>query len=233
MIPQPDDGLYWLERLSGFRREEREVAGKTVLFIIEANALGCVHPCSVSDVVWMLESLHASEWSGLRTVVFRQPTRKQLVLRPAWGRLSYHAELNSAKGQIVAKGPVLFLDAIMPGQSLTWSTRLDPDDARELERLRHDGHDIARSGRQHVITITPASARNTQLYRTLLHEIGHWFDWLSKVEEPAMRGQDRGELENTYFARPRSERDAFAHRYADQCRARMIDSGFIPFEPRH
>jgi hypothetical protein len=114
---------------------------------------------------------------------------------------------------------------------MEWSLSLDPEDSQELARLRADGHMIERNGRNHVIHVTPRSARSTQLYRTLLHEIGHWFDWLSKVETPAARGEDFSSLVDLYFARPSSERDAFAHRFADEVGQEMVRTGVIPFEP--
>jgi len=65
----------------------------------------------------------------------------------------------------------------------------------------------------------------------LPHEIGHWFDWLEKVETPAARGEDFSALMESYFARPQAEREAFTHRYADDVRDRLMRAGAIPFEP--
>jgi hypothetical protein len=228
VIPERSDGEYWLEHLSSFKIEERAIGEKNVSFIVEENALGCVHSCSISDVARILEAVPSSDWAGLRTFVFRQPTRKQLTLNPVWGRLLYNSELKSAKGQLVVKGPVIYLDAIVPNETIKWSTSLRPDEMQELERLQADGHIVSRKGTKHDITVTVASARNTQLYRTLLHEIGHWFDWLSKVEEPSHAGFDRDALELQYFARQKSEREAFAHRYADDLRIKLEVSGVIP-----
>lgn len=229
VIPDRFGGLHWLDRIGDCHVEERIVANRTVRFVIEENAFHCVHPCTVADVVHMLESLPQSDWSGLDTFVFRQPTRKQLILAPVWGSLLYYAEISTAKGRPIAKGPTIFLDAIEPDKTIIWSKSLDPDDSRELERLEGDGHEVRREGRKYHITVSATSARATQLYRTLLHEVGHWFDWLSKVEEPASRGEDWVELERKYFARPNSEREAFAHRYADSQRALLAANGVIPF----
>jgi len=85
-------------------------------------------------------------------------------------------------------------------------------------------------GRQHVFAPSRDAARATQLYRTLLHEIGHWVDWLNKVERPSERGGDFEKLNDAYFQRPKNEREAFAHRYADETRERLVRLGIIPFE---
>lgn len=229
VIPQRTDGLHWLDRVGDCRVEDRSIAGREVRFIVEENALNCVHPCSVRDVAHVLDALPQSDWIGLKTFFLRQPTRKQLTLAPVWGRLLYFAEITTAKGQVLSEGPCVFLDAIEDGHTMSWSTSLDPDDTQELERLREDGHDVQRSGRRFDISISATSARNTQLYRTLLHEIGHWFDWLTKVEQPAASGGAWEDLEREYLARPKAEREAFAHRYASSQRERLEAMGIIPF----
>lgn len=230
VIPERPDGRYWLDSIGECQIEDHVVANRSVRFIVERNALGCVHPCSVQDVVWMLKALPQSDWAGLDTIVFRQPTRKQLTLSPVWGRLLYFSEVATAKGQRLASGPAVILDAIEPDTTIKWSTSLDPDNFKELERLIEDGHQVQRSGRKFNITVSTLSARNTQLYRTLLHEIGHWFDWLSKVEGPASKGEDWERLEQSYFSRPKAEREAFAHRYAGEQRELLTSKGIIPFE---
>lgn len=229
VIPGRSDGLHWLDRIGSCKVEDRQIASRTVRFIVEDNALGCVHACTVSDVAHILEALPQSDWAGLNTFIFRQPTRKQLTLSPVWGRLLYYSEITTAKGISLAKGPSIFLDAIEPSRPIVWSTSLDPDDSQELERLKLDGHDVQRRGRRHTISITQSSARNTQLYRTLLHEVGHWFDWLTKVKEPSSKGAQWEKLEEEYFARPNAEREAFAHRYADEQRTRLEANQIIPF----
>lgn len=229
VIPDRLDGVHWLERIGDCKVEDRQIAGRSIRFIIEANALNCLHVCTVSDVAHLLRALPQSDWAGLDTFVFRQPTRKQLNLSPAWGRLRYYADVTTSRGKLLAQGAAIFLDAIEVDNVMTWGTSLDPDDQQELQRLSLDGHHVERSGRKHHISVTAASARNTQLYRTLLHEIGHWFDWLSKVEEPASRGEDWAALESKYFSRPKAEREAFAHRYGEAQRSRLETDGVIPF----
>ena len=233
VIPDRSDGAHWLDKIGDHHVEDKVISNRPVRFVIEKNSLDCIHPCTVADVVNVLESLPQSDWAGLNTFIFRQPTRKQLILSPVWGRLLYYTEISTAKGRPIAKGPAIFLDAIEPDKTMTWSTSLGPDDSEELHRLREDGHEVRREGRKYHITVSAKSARATQLYRTLLHEVGHWFDWLTKVEEPFSRGGELDELERGYFARPKSEREAFAHLYADTQRASLEANGCIPFSPKY
>lgn len=229
VIPSRSDGLHWLDHIGNYSTETQVVAGRPIRFIVEETSKGCIHACTAADVVHMLQSIPASDWAGLDTFVFRQPTRKQLTLSPAWGRLAYAADITTAKGKRLSSGPAIYLDAVDVGKPIIWSTSLDPEDSAELDRLRADGHIVRRVGRKHQIIATPQAVRSTQLYRTLLHEVGHWFDWLSKVEEPLARGGDFETLNRDYFARPRPEREAFAHRYADTLRVHLEKWGAIPF----
>ena len=146
VVPERLNGPYWLSRIGNCQIDEHNVAGQTVQFVIETNALGCVHSCTVSDVLRILEALPQSNLVGLRTFVFRQPTRKQLALSPVWGRLLYDTEISTANGKILATGPVIFLDAVQVDKMIVWSTSLDPERSQELDRLRNDGHNVQRSG---------------------------------------------------------------------------------------
>jgi len=230
VIPEPAQAVRsWKERLGAHRHLMVEVGGKPVDFFIEETSGGCVHACSVEDVAHLLSQVPDSDRAGLNIVVLRQPTRKQRIVVPAWGRLLYFAELGRSGRASAARGAAILLEAVDFSAKLEWSTSLQPEMAEELERLRTDGHGIERMGHRHVFSITKESVRATQLYRTLPHEIGHWADWLEKVETPCASGGDYSALSDAYFARPQAEREAYAHRYADDLRRRLERDGIIPF----
>src|SRR5260370_1820778 len=48
---------------------------------------------------------------SLDTIILRQPTRKQWLLNPAWGRLAYSAEFGHAGKKIRRTGPAVLLEA--------------------------------------------------------------------------------------------------------------------------
>jgi hypothetical protein len=227
------DGRRWAERLGPHRLFQRSVAGREVIFVVEETSAGFSHACTVEDIRHVLANIPFADWEGLNTFVLRQSTRKQRVLHPVWGRLFYSADLGLPGRKTVRLGPALMLEALDDNAKITWSTSLNPHGLAELERLRTDGHEVSRSGRRLQISMTPASIRATQLYRTLLHEIGHWVDYLEKVLRPAGDDDARwSELTTAYFARPQDEREAFAHRYADTTRERLIKFGVLPFAPK-
>lgn len=221
--------VVWSEDLGKYERFTMIAGSCDVTFLVEDCGSKCVHPCSIGDIRHILQHIPYADWRGIRTIVLRRPTRKQRIISPVWGRLHYSAEFRSGR-KIICRGPAISLDAVNCDDLVRWPTALRPHDVVELERLRVDGHRIERIGRRHIISITKESARSTQLYRTLLHEIGHWVDMLKHSQ--AHSGRSAGfELSDAYFARPKSEREAFAHDYAARMGARLSKFGIIPFDP--
>jgi len=209
-IPCPwFQGLFW-NQVGPHKVVRRAIGSKEVVFVIEQTREGYVHACTVEDLLTILRCVPWDEFDAIDGIFLRQPTVKQERLSPAWGRLGWWVEV----GEI--HGPAITLEAIRPGVPFHWSRRLTPDARRELDRLEADGHRISFDGRRHVICPTLESIRTTQLYRTLLHEIGHWVDFESL-------GNER------FSAKPQREKEAFAHRYAERMAGGLRAEGVIPF----
>jgi hypothetical protein len=231
-IPRPGHTeRSWWEALKINYSVDRVVDGRRVIFIVEKPNPRFVYACTIGDICHLLSLLSRPDWEGLETFVFRQPTSKQARLKPSWGRIDYCAELFEPGKPPHPARPIIFLDAVNVEQPMKWSRHLDPDDQRELQRLTADGHTLQHSSNSILLKYSHSSVRNTQLYRTLPHEIGHWLDHVAQVERPsAEENRDYFELLDRYWARPEREREAFAHRYAGSIRKRLIAAGSIPFE---
>jgi hypothetical protein len=224
-------GRRWAEQLNPHQKIQRLVSGREVVFLVEEAHAACIHACTVEDIRQVLANIPLPDWEGLDTFVLRQSTHKQGLLRPAWGRMFYSADLGLPGRKTLRLGPAIILEAVDCSAKLKWRSALDPDDQAELARLQNDGHRVVREGNHYVSSMTPNSVRATQLYRTLLHEIGHWVDYLEKVERPAEKGiGSHAELSTAYFRRPKQEREAFAHRYAEATRERLKKFGVFPFD---
>jgi len=97
------------------------------------------------------------------------------------------------------------------------------------------GHKI-KSDRDHTIQPTLTSCRATQLYRTFLHELGHWVDFREKVERPFtasdgdLQGDLYGRLLSRFHNRPSQEKEQFAHAYAERMRGQLTALKMIPFD---
>jgi hypothetical protein len=197
----------------------------SVHILVEAPFRGFVHACTVDDILRVLKLIPSRHLEQIKLFVLRQPKRKERILSSVWGRLVYWAYIG------VYSGPAVYLDAQNLDRPLKWDKSLKPGCALELERLRQDGFSIRSGKRNHVIDCTLSSVRNYQLYRTLPHEIGHYVDYLEKVVEPSLDDIDkRLALGEKYDSRPSQEKEAFAHRYADEFRLRNMNEGFLPFD---
>jgi len=156
-----------------------------------------------------LRQVPSSDFFGIDFIVLRQPKRKEEIIAPVWGRLAYFAKIGAHDGRAI------FLEALNPSKPIYWPKSLTPDRQQELERLCVDGHEIATTRRGHKIKVSLESIRATQLYRTLLHEIGHSVD------------NDRDPI--AFDRKSSLEKETFAHQYADKLRERLVRFGVIPF----
>lgn len=214
-IPGPE--AFW-EKLHNPVWLQRQFGGCIIRLAIEPTKAGWFHSTTPHDIFTLLRLIPNAHLPGL--VVLRQPTRKQNLVEPVWGRFITGVEVGSYFE------PCVILEAVPAETKWGWR-RPGPMDAAEIERLRKDGHRVTQVRRGVAIESDLASARATQLFRTLPHEIGHHVDVLDNVDA----GSDAGWRQRwaRYWARPEMEREAYAHRYADEFRSREERRGSIPF----
>jgi len=217
-----DDRLFY-EKVDDAVAVERTIGDCDITFLVQPVIAGFWHACTIEDICHLLAHMPVGDLTGIDLFLLRQPTRKQQSLRPVWGRLAYYADTGKYQGRAIA------LDAQAQGESCRWPRSLTPEDASEFERLRTDGHPIGEYRRGFTVMPTLESIRATQLYRTVLHELGHHVDYRSKITDLAKDEAELDRRRDAYFARPQSEREAFAHRYAAEHAARLRENGVIPF----
>lgn len=115
---------------------------------------------------------------------------------------------------------------------MIWSKKLSVDERKEFERLKNDGHIFEESNKYFTSKIKPEFARNTQLYRTLLHEFGHYVHYLEQVEKPGLEDEEFDEWEkrnDIHVNLPKEEKEKFANNYANKLKSEFIKKGVIPF----
>lgn len=193
----------------------RAIGARNQLFLVEPPRAGFFYPCSLEDMTALLAQCPPQDLQSVDFIILRQPTRKQHMLSPVWGRAVFDIQVGSVQGDAI----------IIEAQSLDpiqWSKgrMLSPAHREELERLRGDGHGVVTT--RHGIILEPSaeSLRNTVLYRTLPHEIGHHIDY-RQAGDPALWHR-RGSL----------DKENFAHRYAECLIARLRRDGVIPLPRR-
>ena len=207
---------------------ERMVDGRSLTFIVEPVSDGNVHPCTPDDVVRVLEVLPAQAVAGpypLRGIVMRQAPAKESILAGAWGRFCPHVELGPFTGAAI------FLEAYKPYKFMEWPAKLSLEGQAEVRRMDALLERDPGKAKGHRYKFGFAGLRRWVLYHTLIHEVGHWMDYRRLVVWPSERGEiDVSEGIDAYWARPRAERESFAHRFSDEWRDELAhrDRG-IPF----
>lgn len=242
VIPRSwQDSVYQWKRTPHHHVVSREVAGRSIPFLVEQTLDDHVHACTVDDIATVLNCL-PHEYTqdtpdpefpeerllgvkGLQGIILRQPTRKEQLLRGAWGRIGWAVDV----GPIT--GPVISLLAHETPTIVRWGKSLSPSDQRELDRLIEMADEVKRDKRGCTLIFELQGIRKVQLYHTLLHEVGHWVDMLSKVELPSLADLESwSALRDRFHQRPHDEIEEFAHRFADDSRNELCDRGLIPFE---
>lgn len=227
-IPSPYlVSLNFFERLGAYEKVTRVINGHTFLFIIEATNSNSKHACSISDIERMIGYIPPTDYGDLKLIVLRQPKRKENILSLTWGRLIYSYEFENDYH------PAIILEAADYSQRLKWKRGLCIEDQKELERLKADGHPFVADKRGFTAALLPENVRNTQLYRTLLHEFGHYVQYLQMVEgnfneEEAL--EEREKRWDVYVKLSKECKEKFAHGYADNLMRVLREQQLIPFE---
>ncbi len=218
--------LYY-ERLELAHVEKISIGSFETSIIYDKPHDGFSYGCSPADVKKLLTLVSASIPAMPDIIAFRQPTRKQRQQFPVWGRFLYYAEFGKNEGTAIV------LESQELGTSLRRSKNMNLEDRAEYERLIGDGHSFVETKRYFEAQLAEDGIRNTKLYRTLLHELGHLADYHQKVlsEETAL-DPDHDVAADLYFSRPTSVREVFAHRFAEDLGRLLRADHEIPFAPQ-
>jgi hypothetical protein len=212
----------FVERLDHYEKVEKVINGHPFTFVIERTRLSTQHACSIEDVENMIKHIPSTDYGLLKFIVFRQPKRKEEIMSPVWGRLIYSYEFENDYS------PAIILEALDCSKKIRWGKSLSPQDQAELERLQADGHQFIIDKRGYTSKLEINNVRNTQLYRTLSHEFGHYVHYWEVVEQPTEGEWE--EREEFYSKIPGTVKEQYAHRYADLLLAKLKEQNLVPFE---
>jgi hypothetical protein len=205
------DSKTFHEKLGKTYKVTCEIEGQTILFIVEKTKKDSCHACTIQDLERVLSKIPRKYIEGLTTFILRQPKSKEEIFSPVWGRLIYLYEFEKMAL------PAVILESANYSKKIVWDRKLSIDNQKELLRLRADGYEIEEDKRQYKINLSLENVRNTQLYRTLLHEIGHYYHYITTESD-------------TYEKLTTSEKEIFAHDFADKLREELEDLRIIPFD---
>ncbi|MCP4215012.1 MAG: hypothetical protein GY765_10160 [bacterium] len=221
------DSRAFYEQLNNPVANTVNIQNHPITFLVEAPRKGHMHACTIDDVVTVLNLFPERDIQQISLIAFRQPKRKEELISSVWGRYVFHTKISNHPG------PAIHLDAQKINAKLKWPNSLGPDGLKEIQRIEKDGHKITKDKRHFYIHTTPDTTRNTQLYRTLPHEVGHAMDLLLNSFIPADDADSEADAEsiiNAYDSKPSKDKEAFAHRYAEQFREKWLEEKKIPFD---
>ncbi|WP_429965222.1 hypothetical protein [Enterococcus sp. AZ072] len=163
-----ENRLSFYENLNLQATVQKKINGKRVTFLVEKLSSGYSYACTVDDLCRVLTYCPVEDLTGLSLFILRQPKKKETILSPCWGRFVY--EFNY-QGTVQ---PAIIIEAVNPAKEIV----LKVSDVslffqRELDQLGKEGHEIRRIGKKVMVKSSLQSVRSTQLYRTVLHEVGH------------------------------------------------------------
>ncbi len=216
------------ERLTTYKKDYRVINGNRFEFIIEDTREDSSHACTINDVAEILRHILPKDYGRLNLIIFRQPKRKEEIISPVWGRLIYSYEFEDDYR------PAIIIESQIIDKVLKWKKGLDIEDQKELKRLEKDGHKIVTDKRYHNIHLSLYSIRNTQLYRTLLHEIGHYNHYLELVGELEDIDDDLSydvyeKNSDNYFSLNTQIKEQYAHNFANVIYNDLLTAKIIPF----
>jgi len=221
-IPESLNGPAFFEKLENV--VQVKFGGFRIL--VEATRENSVHACTVEDLITVLKLIPAADLGELNLIVLRQPKRKEEMLNPAWGRLIY----NFGFEHVIQ--PAIILEAVDLTGKITRNKKMSVAGQDEFIRLQQDGHLFSTEKRAYIAPNHLEAVRNTQLFRTLFHEIGHYVEYQQKVfYRPEELDADEAfySRRDVYFQIPKQEKERFAHSYADSIARDLQAQGKIPF----
>lgn len=196
------------------------VNGLEFSFIVEELYDEYMHCCTADEISKVLSFIPQCDLEGLRFIILKQPTKKEEMLRPCWGRVIYNFSYNKKSGSAI------ILYAINIEKEIFWRNSLNPQGIRELENLKDEGHLVFMEGKNIRIKSSFNSAKMTQLYRTLFHEVGHLIYFKNFIKEH--NNTDFAGICELYFKRPVEQREDYAITYASHIRKRLLTENLIP-----
>lgn len=226
-IPQPSDTLKnFYERFDDVEIQTIKVHKRDIPVIIEKLKEGYFYSCTPTDVEHILNQLPLEDLIDLGLIIFRQSKKKEEIISPVWGRLVYSMEF---KGDYY---PAIILEAVPITFQFKYPLKQSVEKSQEFDLLRQDGVVFRLGKRNYIAEMNEKIIRNIQLYRTLLHELGHYVQYYNMVERPGTEVEEIEQWEKRweeYCSIPQRDKELFANRYAVKMKKELVEKGIIPF----
>lgn len=210
-IPDPLDSPFcFYERLTQCEKSSVVLHGKERTILVEELHEGYFYSCTPTEIIDILNALPEEDLTTLSYIVLRQPKKKEVTLSPVWGRSIFDFQSSGSAA--------IILEAVPSYETLALPKKLSVEQREEMRLLEEDGLHFQLRKRFYTAAVTPEHFKAIQLYRTLLHEVGH----LKHFAEVSTSN------DTPWKSIPTREKESYANQYAIRWKRKLMDMGIIP-----
>jgi hypothetical protein len=91
----------YYEKLRSYAVVMRTVGTRQLRFFVEPTRPDWIYPCTIDDICAVLALCDPEALLTFDFIVMRQPTRKQRILCPVWGRASFVFDIDEYSGSAI------------------------------------------------------------------------------------------------------------------------------------
>ena len=113
----------YYEKLLSYNVVTRMDGTRLIRFFVEPTRPDWFYPCSVDDICAVLAHCSSEALRAFDFIVMRQPTRKQRILWPVWGRAIFSFDIDKHSGSAI----VVEAQDLSP---IEWRSSIDPERTR-------------------------------------------------------------------------------------------------------
>ena len=258
VVPHPAVEMKsFYERLGEYKTIEKIINGHKFRFVVEKTRQNSFHACTIEDIEQILNQIPKEDYGELELIILRQPTRKEENLKSVWGRLIYSYEFENDYLPAVIIEAVDLDRTFKWSKKLSIESQKELERLKEdghkikmNKRFYEAEYELMNIRATQLYRTLPHEFGHYVHYLEVVkrplseiqNQINHLdeqiddndtsktnplFDkWDSLDDEYNKRIQ---ELEEKYFSIPSSEKEVFAHSYADGLKKDLTLRGIVPF----
>lgn len=248
----------FFERLEEYQTIEKVIKNHRFKFVVEKTRRNSFHACTIEDIEQILYNIPENDYGDLRLIILRQPTRKEENLKSVWGRLIYSYEFEKEFHPAIIIEAVSLENKLKWTKKLSVEAqkeieRLKNDghkikmgkrffeakyellNIRATQLYRTLPHEFGHYVHYLEVVKRPLSELkkevdklNSKIGDNDTSETNPLFDKWDSLDNNYIKEIEK--LEDKYFSIPTSEKEVFAHSYADKLKTNLEQNGIIPFD---
>ena len=258
VVPYPSVVMKsFFERLGEYKTIEKIINGHKFRFVVEKTRQNSFHACTIEDIEQIINQIPKEDYGELELIILRQPKRKEENLKSAWGRLIYSYEFEGDYWPAVIIEAVdleasfkwtkkLSVDSQKEIERLKkdghkfkmgkrfYEAEYEIENIRSTQLYRTLPHEFGHYVHYLKVVKRPLADIKNQLNRLGAQiddndtsETNPLYDKWESLDDEYYKSVE--ELVEKYFSIPSSEKEVFAHSYADKLKENLTLRGIVPY----